>query len=204
MPWNPTPIDSSNYTYPRDLKVTDTPIRRFLVIGSCLVVGLPSIFNEMSPESSGDYVLFNNGSELPDHLPSDPSTYDLQIVQVALRSVIPENAYFGLDYKDVASYQALFEESKDRLDRALAAGMKWNRKLGMTTFVMNFLVPQQNPLGRFMPRYDLRNMVFFVEELNRYLDDAVKKYKGAYILDINNMTNCPTSAPMRQNWFNRE
>ena len=54
----------------------------------------------------------------------------------------------------------------------------------MLTFVCNFLVPQQNPMGRLLPRYDLRNPVYFVEELNRRLDAAVRARPNAHVLDI--------------------
>ena len=36
--------------------------------------------------------------------------------------------------------------------------MKYNTQAGLPTLVMNFMVPQYNPMGRLLPRYDLRNL----------------------------------------------
>jgi hypothetical protein len=37
-------------------------------------------------------------------------------------------------------------------------------KYGIPVFVMNFMVPQENPLGRMLPRYDLRNVAFLLSK----------------------------------------
>jgi hypothetical protein len=63
-------------------------------------------------------------------------------------------------------------------------GTKWAREAGLLTFVPNFLVPQQNSLGRLLPRYDLRNPVFFVESLNKELHALIDKTPNTYIIDI--------------------
>ena len=52
--------------------------------------------------------------------------------------------------------------------------MRWNREHGLLTFVTNFVSPQQNPLGRLLPRYDLRNLVYFVEKLNETLAEELR------------------------------
>ena len=62
--------------------------------------------------------------------------------------------------------------------------MRWNREHGLLTFVTNFLVPQQNPMGRLLPRYDLRNFVYFVERLNEALAAEVAKSSNAYLFDF--------------------
>jgi hypothetical protein len=36
--------------------------------------------------------------------------------------------------------------------------LKLNTENELLTFVLGFLLPQQNPLGRYQPRYDLRNI----------------------------------------------
>jgi len=45
-------------------------------------------------------VTFNNASRLPALDASAASEYDFQVVQIPMRSVVPENLYFGLRYSD--------------------------------------------------------------------------------------------------------
>ena len=48
----------------------------------------------------------------------------------------------------------------------LEVTLRWNEQNGLLTFVA-FLVPQQNSLGRLMPRYDLGNPMHLIERLNQ-------------------------------------
>ncbi len=63
----------------------------------------------------------------------------------------------------------------------MSCGSTIERKL--LTFVLGFLVPQQNPLGRFQPRYDLRNIMHFVERLNMFLAAEVARRENVYFVD---------------------
>jgi hypothetical protein len=87
------------------------------------------------------------------------SEYDLQIVQIPLRSVWREETLYRLNYKDVASYEAMFAQTVENLRMLVDGIVKYNRDHGLLTFVMNFQVPQQNHLGRLWPRYDLRRYI---------------------------------------------
>ena len=49
------------------------------------------------------------------------------------------------------------------------------------------MVPQQNPLGRFQPRYDLRNVMHFIERLNMFLAGEVTKYQNAHFVDVDQL-----------------
>ena len=171
------------YRCPRDLALTDTPLRRVLIVGSCLVEGWENIFRVSTPPCDGDYVLFNNVGQVPEP-PRPLAEYDFQIVQVSLRAVLPEGAYFRLSYSDPSAYRQLFEETRERVARSLEALMRWNREAGLLTFACNFIVPQQNPMGRLLPRYDLRNMVYFIEKLNEALAEELARYDNAFLFDL--------------------
>lgn len=71
----------------------------------------------------------------------------------------------------------------------LAESLRWNRESGILTFVSNFLLPQQNLMGRLFPRYDLRNTVYFMEQLNRALYNELLKYNNVYYTDIDQITS---------------
>jgi FkbH-like protein len=178
--------DHDNYRFrtPRDLARTPTPLRRVLVIGSCLTKPLPLHVRAANPTCPCDFILFNNQAELPESPPQPVADYDFQFVQPPLRTVLPDWLYFRAPYADTAAWEGIFAQACVHLDQLLDAALRWNTEHGLLTFVSNFMVPQQNALGRLLPRYDLRNPVHMVERLNQALDEAVRRRPNAYVLDL--------------------
>lgn len=176
-----------HYRCPADLSVTPLQLRRLMVVGQCLLIGWPSVIQEMMPGCECDFFLFNMVQPLPAHPPKPASEYDFQLVGIPLRSVLPEPMYFRLSYADPNEYEKVFNESVDRLRQFLAAAMRWNTEHGMLTFVTNFVLPQQNPQGRLLPRHDLRNVVYFVEKLNEVLTAELQRYSNAYLFDLDQL-----------------
>jgi FkbH-like protein len=178
--------NGNHYRAPVDLAATCLPVHRVLVIGSCMA-------DQWVPFLKGtgvkpDYLLTNNFSLQPDQPPVPADQYDFQLTQIPLRSVLHENTYSRLPYRDVAAYEELFQQAGGWLRRYLDTLLHWNAEYGLLTFVMNFLVPQQSPLGRLMPRYDLRNMVHFVERLNGVLYEEIAKRRNVHLLDIDQIS----------------
>ncbi len=171
------------YRVPSDLHRTESPLRRILVIGSCAVDSLPRVIRGAVPNCEADYILFNSFLELPQHPPVAIEEYDFQIVHIAIRTILPEGRYLRLPYDDSDAYERLFQDTKERLILALDAALRYSREAGILTFVSNFLVPQSNPLGRMLPRCDLRNPVYFFEQLNRAMDCEVRKLPDCYVFD---------------------
>jgi FkbH-like protein len=82
----------------------------------------------------------------------------------------------------------LFQEAEERLFLLLMEIMRWNLEHTMLSFNTNFMVPQQNPMGKLLQRYDLRNFVYFIEKLNESLTKEIaSNYKNAHILDIDQL-----------------
>ena len=158
-------------------------LRRVLVVGSCLLMEWPDFIKGATPGCPCDYLVFNNTAQIPSSPPQPADAYDFQVVQIPLRSVLPDGPFFRMSYSDVDGYEKLFEMAKGRLSQFLQAAMRWNLEHGILTFVFNFQLPQQNPMGRLLPRYDLRNFVYFIEELNKHLDMETRKFNNAYIFD---------------------
>lgn len=175
------------YRTPNELTVTPTPLKRVLVIGSCLVEGWPELIRSAQPGCEADYVLFNNLAELPTAPPQPVSAYDFQLVQIPLRSVLPDYAYFRLPYEDAAGHQRLVEECRDRLCQFLDGALRWNREAGLLTFATSFMLPQQNPMGRLLPRFDLRNPIYLIERLNQTLTEELARARNAYVLDLDQL-----------------
>lgn len=176
-------MTSQNYRVPNELEQGPFAIARAIVVGSCLAQAWPRIFMEEEMGLEADFYLFNNAAVLPDQLPST-LPYDFQVVQIPLRSVIPDYLYFRVDETIEHTFEELLQQAKERLGVMLRAAMKWNADHGLLTFVANFFTPQQNPLGKLMKRYDLGNMVHFVEQLNHEIAVQVESYPNAYLLDI--------------------
>ena len=182
-------VADSQYRCPTDLLVTETRLKRVMVIGSCLTAGWPDVLQGRFPDCVAEHFLVNNATVLPDNPPSPPEDYDFHVVQVHLRKILPERDHFVLSYSDPAAHERLFETARDRLSEWLGELMRWNTAHGILTFVCNFLVPQQNPMGRLLPRYDLRNFVYFVERLNQALDQELRQYKNAYLFDFDQIVS---------------
>jgi hypothetical protein len=100
---------------------------------------------------------------------------------------MPEPDYMRLPVDDPRPYEALLDASVDRLELFLKEALVWSEKI--PTFVMSYLSPQQNLLGRLLPRYDLRNPVHFIERLNMEMDRLLKSYRGAYLLDTDHIAS---------------
>ncbi|WP_187274818.1 MULTISPECIES: HAD-IIIC family phosphatase [unclassified Methylobacterium] len=171
------------YRVPDDLTATASGPETILVVGSCLVENLVAEFARTRPVQ-GDFVLANFASRLPQAPPRGLDGYDLQIVQLPMRAILPDNSFAHLRYHRPDEYPALFAAAEQRLMMMLDAAMAWNKTSGLTTFVVNFLRPQQNPLGRLTPKNDLRNFAYFIDRLNERLAELVAGYANSYVLDF--------------------
>lgn len=173
----------SEFMTPRDLEVMPTPISRVLLVGGCIFDTWIDTIRRLSPHIHIEHRLFHHamGPE------ADLGPYDLRLAQVPLRAVIPEHMTMPLSYLDKGGYEALFQRAVDFLRSHVHS--IFEKPASGPTFLLNYMVPQQNPLGRLMPRYDLRNQVFFVEELNRALYDIAAGVPDCHILDIGQISS---------------
>jgi FkbH-like protein len=178
--------NGSRYRTPTDLQLTPTPPARFLVIGGCLAQAIPEIAPFIDKQIKADFLLHNNFDTIPE-FPTEPATdYDFQIIHIPLRSILG-NAYFRLP-EDGSEHEEFLQQTQDLLARYLSNCMIVNTKRKLLTFVLGFFVPQQNPLGRFAPRYDLCNVVHFVERLNMFLAGKLAKYQNAHFVDVDQIS----------------
>ncbi len=176
--------DTRFFRAPVDLAVSRTGARRVLIIGSCQMGWLADMIPVWEPTCQTDFLLFEHVAELPSDPLRDPSDYDFQVVQITLRNILIEHEYFHLSFSDQGAWERFFDECRERLVRFLRAAMVYSERTGLITFVTNFLVPQQNPMGRLLPRRDLRNLVYFVRRLNDELSEEVSRYPNAHVVDV--------------------
>ncbi len=183
------PIADDAYRCPTDLAVTPAVLSHVLIVGSCLSSAWPDFISRSPSGCPCDFLVINNSAQLPEAPPRPVQDYDFQFIQIPLRVLMPEYTYFGLSYTDTESYERLFAATVKRLSQFLALTMKWNVQHGILTFVSNFLIPQQNPMGRLLPRYDLRNFVCFIEKLNESLATELEHYANAYLFDFDQIVS---------------
>ncbi|HEV2301189.1 MAG TPA: HAD-IIIC family phosphatase [Stellaceae bacterium] len=175
------------YLAPVDLAVAELPLQRVAVIGSCLAESWGFHKNARSA-CPVDMITLNNVANLPPQPPDVVKGYDFQIVQLPLRSALPDATLWRLPYDDIAGHESAFETACRRVDALLDSWMAWNVAYGLLSFVSNFFVPQQNLMGRLVPRFDLRNPEYFVDKLNEHLERSVGRFKNAYVLDVDRIS----------------
>lgn len=175
--------DPVHYRVPNELAVTELPLRRVLFVGSCLVHVWADQLGWSTPKTESD--LYLNGADLPEQPAQPVGEYDFQVVGLALRSLIGDGAFSRLAQADRKGHEAMFDTAVGWLKLLFHASMKWNRAHGIMTFVMPFIVPQQNPVGRLLPRHDICNAVAFVERLNEVLEQETRACPNAYYFELN-------------------
>ena len=178
--------NGARYRTPVDLQMTPDAAARFLVIGGCLAEAFPEIAPLINPRCRGDFVLLNNFDALP-NLPAPVEEYDFQIIHLPLRTVLGA-AYFRLP-DDQASHEAFLRETQTYLGRFLEHALTANTRHKLLTFVLGLMVPQQDPLGRFRPRYDLRNIMHFIERLNMYVAGEIARRENVHFVDIDQVSS---------------
>ena len=175
------------YRTPTDLQTTPDSELRFLVVGGCLAEPFPGVAAMINKDFKGDFMLLNNFDSFADIPAAQAAEYDFQILHLPLRTILG-NAYFHLP-DDGARHEEFLQQTQEYLARYLANVMKLNTEHKLLTFVLGFMVPQQNPLGRFQARYDLRNIMHFIERLNMFLAAEVAKRENAYFVDTDQVTS---------------
>ncbi len=178
----------AGFLSPNTLKVTSLTPVRIALIGSCMMRSwnLESVSSEIERV---DLHVVNFLSVLPEISAEESAQYDFAVIQVPLRSVLPDSAFSHLSFDDPAAFVKTFDDCCGKLLSQLTNWMAWNRHHGLLTFVCNFLVPQANLMGRLFPRYDLRNPQYFIEQLNEQLERIVRSCKNSYLFDIDRISS---------------
>jgi FkbH-like protein len=176
-----------DYRTPQGLGRTPLSAMRALIIGPCHSVPLPLYLTFVFPQITADHILYSQGS-LPSEPPSPLDDYDFQVIMPSLRAILIDHYLLRLNYDDLAAYEAAYEDAKARLVMILQDAFAYRERRHLPTFVSNFTLPQQNLIGRMMPRYDVRNIVHFVERLNRVIADEIGRLKDVYLLDIDQIS----------------
>lgn len=133
-----------------------------LIIGSCLA----NYIIRKDLWCPSDLLLFNGGA-LQD-INGIIDGYDFVLIQVPLRALLRDGELWHTPFARLDAYEVAFNDAKQRLTDYLAECFRGCKD--KPVFVTNFLVPVLNPMGKLMPKHDLRNLQFFVGQLNVALE----------------------------------
>lgn len=172
------------FRVPSRLSVSGHGASKVLLTGSCTVINLEGVLKQEYGLSCYTTHINGLGTLNWSDLPQD---FDFQVISLPMDRLLPRFLYLRDDFNNSETAQMRFENASALICDLMNQSMTPNRERGLLTFVCNLLVPQQNPLGRLLPRYDLRNRMFFVEELNKLIHAIVAEYQNAYVIDIDSI-----------------
>ncbi|MGI4802862.1 MAG: hypothetical protein ACRYG8_54290, partial [Janthinobacterium lividum] len=187
----PTPelFDGGIFRVPDRLSRSRLKPRRVLLIGSCAFDPFHDQIVSREPATRFTKITFNNGSTLPPITAEEAREIDFQLIQLPIRAVMPEQIYLN-DCFSEESARSWFDLSRQLMLQNLEAAVAYARDHGVQTFVMNFLTPQQNPLGRLQNPYSYRNPIFYVSELNRALWEVIDQHHDTFLIDAEQISAC--------------
>jgi FkbH-like protein len=171
-----------------DLAVTQTIVRRALVVGSCFAEGFSWSIGKIFPGAEADFLLFNNVGEVPAP-PRPVADYDFQVTVLPLRTVMPQGIFAGLHWNDQQAFAERLLWSEQTLRHMLEASHSLNAKHNLTTFISSFLCPQSNSMGRLLRYNDPRNPAWFVRRLNDIVAEFCAARPNTYLLNADELAS---------------
>jgi FkbH-like protein len=182
-------MKTADFLFPRDLEVTPSGLKQVLVIGSCLSEAYVKRFRQSMPEATFDYVLFNNAADLPSRTKEEIAIYDLQYIQIPIRSVLTD-AVVRIEDNDRASPPIdWIHLGKQNISLMLRSAMRYNVDGSLLTFVSSFVVPQGRIAASLDEQDSEDDLVRVIRELNSYLAAELKQYPQTYLADVDMIAN---------------
>ena len=182
-------IDDYQFRLPQQLSQSSLPVKKVLLIGSCLLNSWQQVIESQYSGLKIERITFNNASALPEKAEEQVAEYDFQLLQMPLRSVLREAAFFSIRADDDAAYEKLLDHCFVMLRKNYDALLEYNTKFGIETYMVGFYTPIQNPLGRAQPRYKLSNLGYFIEKLNAYLYELTEQTPNAHFIDLDDIVS---------------
>ena len=176
-------MDTAEFLFPRDLEVTPTGIERVLFIGSCLSEAYVKRFREANPSVQYEHILFNNAADLPPRSDLEIAQYDLQYIQLPIRSVLTDAVIRIADNDKRKSPIVWLDVGRLQIDRMLEKAMTYNTQAGLLSIVSTFIIPQGNVIPSLSDAYSDGDLRWIISGLNAYLADRVRQFKNAYVAD---------------------
>ena len=178
---NTESVRFKDFLVPKSLRV-ESKKKGALLIGQCF---LQTWINKdiFTPFSFTELILQNNLSFIP--IPKKPiEDYDVQVISVPLRVLLPEQEYYhGVNKETINKICPRFNLLLDNL-------IILNKEHGLPTFVCNYIVPQRKLLGSVLLQDDNQiDVKDFLIQINAYIENRIKEYSNVYLLDIETLAS---------------
>ena len=177
-------MDVSRYLFPNDLERTPTSIRRVLLVGSCLSDMYGAKFRDATRDVHFDRVMFNNAQDLPEQAPSPIEQYDLQYIQIPLRSVIGDGIINAVNLRDKSFISDILNVAKRNLEAILTSSLTYNRRTGLLSLIANFIVPQVRVTPSLFSNHTEADLTFLIQELNVHLAHRLREFSNVVYVDV--------------------
>ncbi len=177
------------YLAPTELSRNAVPPRRVMVIGSYLTEEWHHIWTDLQSTTQIDHFLFNELDELPEAPPGPPEDYAFQVIQLPSQDVYKNGALRSLPWNDPETAESLFRHAQQLVLQMCERATAWTRRYRIPTYLAGYQVPQINPMGRYAPRFDLRNIQYFTERLNETLANWAQDQANVYYVDWDGLTS---------------
>jgi FkbH-like protein len=178
-PAAPPPLSPADFLFPKDLAVTPTKFDRIRLVGSCMTALYHEQFQRIAPATTFDYLVFNYAGEVP----APDQSYDLQYVQIPLRSVVTDRVVWATQFHTPGFSDDILATAKSVIDAMLDSALANSQ--GLLTFVSNFIVPQMSVAASLSARYTRFDLAAIVRQLNDYLALCLPKYPNTWLADVN-------------------
>lgn len=182
-------MNTADYLFPTELQVSEAPISAMLLIGSCMAERYAKDFRALHPGMVVDHILANGIAQLPPATPQQLQKYQLQYIQIPLRSVLTDRVVRIYDLDREMGLAGLLQESKKILALTLHSVMKYNLEAGLLTLVSNFIVPQGH-LARSLAECGRQNdLSTVITGLNLHLGELIGQYRHCYLANTENLAS---------------
>jgi FkbH-like protein len=181
-------MNDALFLFPDDLTIAKTDLDNILIIGSCLSEALGKNFKKINPGLNVDFVIFNNASILPSP-PRSLSEYDLQLIQIPLRSVLTDVIVNSKEFFEKTELDDYIQQCLQRLVLLYETATAYSSHSNILTIVTNFIVPQSS----YAPSLDLQSSGFdiswLIRQLNLKLGELVKQKSSIVLADIDQVAS---------------
>ena len=177
-------MNAADFLFPRDLEVTPTKLAKILFIGSCLSEANVKNFRAFNAAIHYEHVLFNNAMDLPARSAQELAAYDLQYIQLPLRSILPDAVVRIADNDKRDTPIVWTELGQLNIDRMLDKAMAYNRQSELLTIVSTFFVPQMHVSPSLNDIRSQNDLFLVIHHLNNYLAEKVRNFRNSFIADV--------------------
>jgi FkbH-like protein len=173
------------YNTPQQLRVTNTPIDRVLLVGHCFVDHWPAAIRRLGFDVHIDFQLLRLSPPIP---PYPLDRYSFQIANIPLRGLLTDVDYFSWirnGFDNPAEAQRVFDSAMRTLDLFVTNATAL--RSDFPVFVHNFQRFQHSVNGRLLRSYDLNDNLYFIEELNKQLAARLAGLSNVHLFDVDNI-----------------